>query len=148
MRYLRQKGFIGADYLTAWNQMAQGYSQNQPGLVDEASVGIARQEQEFVLLPSFTAVSTITTWGVPLDWILSKFSVNPVPGGLSFSQFNPNGNITNFSDRWPWIENPFTGMLLKWKQQGVLGRPPLVQPYIEFIAEGLSLNLGFGYPIK
>ena len=99
-----------------------------------------------ILAPAFAMIAAITP--VPIPWILSKASVNPVPGGPTFFQFDPNGDITDYDDRWPWVENPFNGMLLLWQQQGVLGRPPLVTPYIEEIAEGLSYGIGFGLPIK
>ena len=48
----------------------------------------------------------------------------------------------------PWIEIPFNGMLLKWKQQWIPGNPLRVQPYVELVAEGLSFTLGFSYSIK
>ncbi len=36
--------------------------------------------------------------------IMGALAKNPMPGGKSFSEFVPDGDLCNFSDRWKWIE--------------------------------------------
>lgn len=146
MQNLRDNAYISSVYMTAWAQMSEGQRLNNQGLIDSASLLIADQEQRVILAPAFSQIATINS--SPITWMLNKFTKNPVPGGMSFRDFDADGDITNFNDRCPWVSDPDFGMLVKWRQQGNWGRLPLVAPLIEDMAEALSIPSYFGLPIK
>lgn len=47
--------------------------------------------------------------------MFSRFAENPIPGGPNFQDVVPNGNITDYVDRWKWVKtDPTQAMFDLW----------------------------------
>ncbi|MDN3522548.1 hypothetical protein [Halomonas ramblicola] len=85
--------------IEAWRDIASG----EPGRVQRGNQALLRREQGRVLPRFYGEIRDIPDF----DQIPSRMSGrarSPIPGGRSFEDVVPGGEITRFPDRWRWIE--------------------------------------------
>jgi hypothetical protein len=122
------RGEISKKNIEAWRDIASG---------DEARVwrgnkALLRQEQFDVLDPSYKEIRG-GLFGGPTSGVISKMSRSPIPGGKPFSEVVPGGDVTDFNDRWKWIEDD---MLPKYQQLTPAECSTLVNQPLEDLADG------------
>jgi hypothetical protein len=101
-----------AENYEAWDKINSGKT-------SEGNNGLLAREQKQILQPYWDSMGL-------LNGQMSKEALSPVPGGKSFNEYNPGGNITNFQDRWGWISKD---MMPAWdsknfnQQKALVGTP-------------------------
>jgi len=131
----------GMDDMTfkAWQDIDSG----DPTRVQSGNTWLLFREQHKTLSPMFDEVRNHNgPEGELFTWILSHFSKSPIPGGRTFNDVVPGGNITQFQDRWDWIT---LDMMPKY-QQLLHDDPQLAQQLIDMpVADRAQefRNLGF-----
>lgn len=124
--------------LDDWNLLYQGIEESDPAKFAAAASRIARREQEFILSTTFSDIRTLGLDPALPDppsifaRTMSENAKNPVPGGMTFHERVPGGDISFFPDRWQWIAGAGGGMLEIWESAGVGGRAAHVStPFID-----------------
>lgn len=102
-----------------WHRIDEGIQSDQP-LTEEIVAGnksLLEREQRRIIQDVYDQIKLLQIsveatiagfqFSIPLPinypQLMSAMTRNPIPGGIKFSQFNSNGNIANFDNRWPWI---------------------------------------------
>ena len=106
--------------LKTWEQISSG----DPTLVAKGNEALLKREQFWVVQPMYDQVNNRPLDGWAIKLFISHVTKSPIPGGAPFSDYP--GNVTNFDDRWRWIEQD---MLPKYQQ--LLQNPQLAQQYID-----------------
>jgi hypothetical protein len=109
--------------LEPWKLITLGEAADDTALINEGTRRLAEREQKYILQPAFNRVIDSIIGG-GLDWFYSWHSENPIdPDGVGFSKKYPKGKITNFDDRWRWVEND---ILPQWQAMDETERNRLV----------------------
>lgn len=103
----------------AWLQINSG----DPASIAQGNKTLLLREQFTVLQPMYDNLNK-SLGGKAFGIAASYFTESPIPGGRPFSDYG--GNVTQFNDRWRWIEGD---MLPKYLQ--LLQDPALAQQYID-----------------
>jgi hypothetical protein len=112
-----------------WNQMWKGEYSSSAEFVRTANINLTRREQEHIVQPAWTIFSTQGVIG--LEPLLGVLALSPlkdtVEGADSFtSAVGITADITAFSDRWKWINDPFDGIWLDWTGLSTQARTGMV----------------------
>jgi hypothetical protein len=111
-------GMDNATY-AAWQQISSG----DPNLVAKGNETLLKREQFQVLQPMYDQV-TQGLDGKAFAIVVSDITKSPVPNGKPFSDYP--GQVTNFNDRWNWIEQD---MLPRYRQ--LLQNPQQAQQLVD-----------------
>jgi uncharacterized protein DUF2515 len=93
------RGDLSAANYTAWTQIASGNEQ----AVWEGNRTLLMREQSEVLPPDYARISGLFGGGKITDQISAE-TVSPIPGGDAFQKLYADGDVTDFKDRWKWID--------------------------------------------
>jgi hypothetical protein len=106
----------GAPTLAAWQQIHDGYTTGNAVNIADGNKILLQREQQIILRTTYENLkNTGDIYGIiSVSWMFSHLAANPIPGGLSFQDVVPGGNITVFDDRWLWITHPSQGMWPLW----------------------------------
>jgi hypothetical protein len=101
-----------------WEEIDKAIQEQETlGDLLEPNKNLLQREQRSILQPIYEKIKGIEiavkgtlaghqfTLPLPFDYaqLMSIMTKNPIPGGKSFNEFIPNGNIAEFFDRWEWI---------------------------------------------
>jgi hypothetical protein len=111
LRYVRNQA-PGALNFTAWQDIDDGYFEDDPDKIHDGNVELLRREQQEILALTYQNLDNLGLGTV--SWLFSIMAENPVPGGPDFTTVVPGGNLSNFTDRWTWITDDVNGMWKKW----------------------------------
>ena len=128
----------------AWRTLDMGIKDSDQTQVNDANTELLRREQRDIVqeyyydfattkwmhqpksgvgwidsslswLLGFEVVTEDGTLGANVGkWLSANSKKNPLPGGPSFHDVVPNGQIDAFNDRWAWTSNAANGMLQIW----------------------------------
>lgn len=101
-----QRGEIGLENLNAWRDIGSG-NENRIWRGNEA---LLKREQFDILDRHYTEMSSRPLSGRVLRNVMSYLANSPIPGGRSFYDAVPNGDIMNFPDRWQWVTSEVIGV--------------------------------------
>jgi len=105
---LAAAGELDEQVYEAWRQIDEGRRTEQPALIWAGNTGLLKFEQEAVLQPDVYQANQ-AIWDILADWVPS-----PIPTLVeTFRDFQADGNIGVFEERWRWIERR---MLPRWKR--------------------------------
>jgi hypothetical protein len=121
-----KRGDIDETNMQAWRDIASG----DPMRVSRGNKALLRREQDNVLQPSYEKLRG-GMLGSVRSTMLSRMAESPIPSGKPFSEAVPGGDVTDFSDRWKWIEED---MLQKYEQLTERERSALVNQSLEELA--------------
>jgi len=101
-----------------WNELYQGDYSSIPSLVQTATSQILQREQERIAQRAWNVFHTSS---IP-DFIFSDLTESPLPSTSGTSPYGPSfstvmgssADITVYSDRWSWINDPTQGMWPQW----------------------------------
>ena len=94
----------GARKLAAsWQDLHDGKNQPSNDLIADATFKITDFEQNEVIVPTWTKLAGLGF--TFMDTVFSWLSVNSSPGGDSFRDAVPGGNVADTADRWKWISD-------------------------------------------
>jgi hypothetical protein len=117
---LHEAGEIDKSMLEAWKLIDSG----DPDKVRKGNEMLLEREQRIVLARGYAVLQTLTKFMIPVAGKMGDMAVNPIPGGKSFRELMPTGDITSFKDRWKWIS---TEMLAIWNRMDDELRQKLVK---------------------
>ena len=100
IRRLAAAGEIDAEVLRAFEDIHQGTAEGNEELVNQGNTRLLRREQQQILKEGYAFLAKMGI-GVVMGWLTKS----PIPGGKSFHEVVPIGDLTNFDQRWYWIEN-------------------------------------------
>jgi hypothetical protein len=112
----------------AWLKIGSG---NQD-LNWEGNRTLLMREQSEILPPGYEKIQDMWGGGAIASQITAN-TTSPIPGGAPFAQLYPQGNVTEFKDRWTWIDN---NMLPDYKNLGDDYTKKLVNQPLEELAKG------------
>jgi uncharacterized protein DUF2515 len=115
----------GANY-QAWTQIASGNEK----AVWEGNRALLLREQSQVLPPDYERIQDLLGGGKITSQISAE-TVSPIPGGDAFQKLYPDGDVTDFKDRWKWIDEH---MLPEYKALGGEYTRILVQQPLDELA--------------
>ncbi len=107
--------------LRAWKQIASGVRQN----VEKGNLYLLYREQHHVLQKGgyYRDIRNLFPLTGQAMGAMMMVTGSPVPGGESFEQVDPFGDITRFNQRWKWIQigvvQPFEHTSLQQRQAWV-----------------------------
>lgn len=126
------------DY-SAWEEIDQGVEENETQMLHEGNKKLLRREQEVVMQPLYEVMKSVWLDPVGLEQFLATsfteityppengegeinidemFTINgrnPVHlTGPKLRMVVPSGRLSNFDDRWAWIDNDQNGMVQIW----------------------------------
>ncbi|HET8644334.1 MAG TPA: hypothetical protein VFO85_02520 [Vicinamibacteria bacterium] len=104
------RGDMSAANFEAWSKIASG----DPGAQWEGNKTLLMREQSEILPPDYERIRDLWGGGTIAENI-SENTVSPIPGGAPFQKLHPHGDVTDFEDRWKWIEDQ---MLPEYKALG------------------------------
>jgi hypothetical protein len=94
------RGDLSAANYEAWVKIAAGDDK----ACWEGNKTLLLREQSEVLPPDYERIQDLW-FGGSITEEISGNTVSPIPHGASFRELYPDGNVTNFEDRWRWIED-------------------------------------------
>jgi hypothetical protein len=94
------RGDMSAANYEAWAKIASG-DENARW---EGNKTLLMREQSQILPPDYERIQDMWGGGSITDKI-SENTVSPIPGGAPFQSLYPDGDVTDFKDRWTWIED-------------------------------------------
>lgn len=109
------RGEIDLTTLQAWYKISSG----DPAQVFQGNRDLLFREQNIILRDDYALLNQ--SW--MMRSLLSQFTNSPLPGGTSFSSYLPNGDITNFDDRWNWLN---ADLLNRWQSMSPEYRQALI----------------------
>jgi hypothetical protein len=139
--YIRENEGLGVTNFDAWSLVNEGFQESSMTKLREGNQLILRREQEIVMPPLYDTMKEVwldpgtrleeflatdlagivypprnAAGKINIDEMFSINSRNPVQFqlGPSLRQVVPNGKLSDFDDRWEWIDNPQNGMLQIW----------------------------------
>ncbi len=104
--------------ISAWRSIDQGLRENNTALIAAGNLELLYREQHDVVQPILGATTSPGR-------VLTAFTLNPVPNGISFLEWaldlwfvNPTAvfSLPTFDKRWNWINAPDRGMWSLWIQ--------------------------------
>ena len=101
-----QAGELRKENLEAWYYIAGGIESDIQSAVNLGNEMLLLCVSMQILDRGYRVLS-----GLNMGKIMGAMSKSPVPGGRSFSQAVPGGNLCDFNDRWKWIS---TEMIPNW----------------------------------
>ena len=102
-------------------------------LVQDANRLLLLREQSQIVVPGWNVIANLSLIRgsssnfIPAREVFSIMAENPIPGGLDFRTVVPGGDITDFADRWAWIDDSSQGMWKLWTDFSILQQ----QRYVE-----------------
>jgi hypothetical protein len=100
----RKRGELTEDLFAAWQDIDSGES----GRVNAGNMALLKREQFNVLQGAGTGGYYGKIQDIPdndvIPETMSEEAQSPIPGGKSFADVVPGGDITKFDDRWKWLE--------------------------------------------
>jgi outer membrane protein OmpA-like peptidoglycan-associated protein len=113
--------------IQAWRDIASG----ETARVQRGNRLLLRREQSMILPEHYEEIQDLLDFGI-VQQALSRLSESPVPGGRSFTEVVPGGNITELRDRWRWIHE---SMLPKYQALSSECRDAMIDTPLEKLAE-------------
>jgi hypothetical protein len=110
MRDLAAKGQLDQGMLNAWEDIASG----DRARIERGNTELLYREQYQIIQDDYEEISSrgfLDIEGKAISKQLSDKAKSTMPGGRDFREVVPDGNLTNFNDRWQWIQNE---MLPRW----------------------------------
>lgn len=95
-----ERGDLSLANYEAWVKIATG-DENAKW---EGNGALLLKEQSEILPPDYERIQDMWGGGFITDNI-SENTASPIPGGKSFQELYPDGDVTNFEDRWKWIQD-------------------------------------------
>jgi len=91
------------------------------------------REQSSIVVPGWNAIANLSlvrgssSSFIPAKEIFSTLAENPIPGGDDFRDVVPGGDITDFNDRWAWIDDSSQGMWKLWTDFSIIQQRSYVE---------------------
>jgi hypothetical protein len=124
------RGEMDLTTLQAWYKIASG----DPAQIFEGNRDLLFREQNIILRDDYALLHSTPM----MSTLLSRMTDSPLPGGTSFASHLPNGDITNFDDRWSWLN---ADLLNRWQSMPPEHRQALVgQPLEQLINRNFAPN--------
>lgn len=111
----------------AWVQIATGSEAEKW----EGNATLLKREQSEILPPGYDRIRDMW-FGGTISGQISDNTASPIPGGATFRELYPDGDVTVFEDRWRWIEGH---MLPEYKALGAEYTKTLVSQPLEELAK-------------
>lgn len=89
-------------------------------LIQAANRDLLLREQSEIVVPGWNTIANLSlvrgssSSFMPAKEVFSILAENPIPGGNDFRDVVPGGDITDFDDRWTWIDDSSQGMWKLW----------------------------------
>lgn len=105
--------------IESWREIDQGIKENNQTLILEGNEALLQREQQIVLAPGYTILSSMTGITTVMS-LLARCPVwdpstsEPYYGRDLVSVVGLGSNLANFDQRWAWITNPTTGIWDTW----------------------------------
>lgn len=119
---LRSGKLLDRGVYSAFKDIHGGKLEGDQDRINKGNASLLKREQRVILERGYLELARLQDKG--LDQGMAKNSISPIPGGKDFLDVVPGGDLTNFDDRWRWIE---TDMLPKWLAFSPAERVTLVQ---------------------
>jgi hypothetical protein len=94
------RGDMSAANYEAWVKIATGDANAQW----DGNKALLMREQSEVLPPGYEEIRDLWGGGTIAENI-SENTASPIPGGAPFQKLYPDGDVTQFEERWRWIED-------------------------------------------
>ena len=126
IRRLAAAGEIHPNVLQAFEDIHQGTVEGNEDLVNRRNTELLRREQQQILKDGYAFLAKM---GIGV--VMGALTKSPIPGGKPFHHVVPDGDLTNFEQRWYWIQND---MLPAWLalpaevQRILVGKPIGAEP--------------------
>jgi hypothetical protein len=141
LNYIKEKEKPNITDFDAWKAVNEGFHENNITKLQDGNRLILRREQNVVMPPLYDKMKLVwldpgtrleqflatdlagvvyppkdAAGKINIDEMFSINSRNPVQYqlGPSLRQVVPNGRLSDFNDRWAWIDNSQNGMLQIW----------------------------------
>jgi hypothetical protein len=136
--------------LPFWNDMWKGEYSTSATLVQSANFDLTNREQQYIVQGAWTDFKTHGVTGI--RFLLNILANSPLEGVVSDA--DPFGfvvgltkDITDFTDRWEWIDDSTHGIWHDWIRLSISTRTGLVTIPLKTRAEHFSWFHWIGYPI-
>lgn len=107
---------------SAFKDIHEGKLGGDQNRINKGNAALLEREQKVILERGYLELARLQDIGLAQG--MAKNSNSPIPGGKHFLDVVPGGDLTNFDDRWRWIE---TDMLPKWLAFSPQMRATMVQ---------------------
>jgi hypothetical protein len=103
------------------------------------------REQGQIVVPGWTTIANLNLVGgsssgfLSAKVVFSRLAENPIPGGEDFREVVPDGYITDFTDRWAWIDDSNKGIWTLWTNFGIVQQRGYVEIPLVTRAKDFSL---------
>jgi len=103
------------------------------------------REQGQIVVPGWTTIANLNLVGgsssgfLSAKVVFSGLAENPIPGGEDFREVVPDGYITDFTDRWAWIDDSNKGIWTLWTNFGIVQQRGYVEIPLVTRAKDFSL---------
>lgn len=121
-----RRGDISQSTYEAWLDIDSGDNKR----IWQGNKTLLHREQFDILDSSYKAIRNRPLGGLD-ERFMSRVAQSPIPGGKPFTEVVPGGDITNFVDRWKWIDKD---MLPAYQQLTPADRTTLINEPLDDLA--------------
>ncbi|NBB79542.1 MAG: hypothetical protein GVY36_08875 [Verrucomicrobia bacterium] len=138
--------------IETWNAF-DAAQESDYSLVQDANRLLLLREQSEIVVPGWSTIAGLDlVKGVSANYtsageVFSRMAENPIPGGNDFRDVVPGGDITDFVDRWEWIDDSSQGMWKLWTDFSIVQQRSYVEIQLKTRAEDYAKSVIIFLPV-